>query len=122
MASASILLVEDNEDNRELIRQVAELMDLPLLEARNGLEGLRIARTARPSLILMDLSLPVMTGWEAAAALKADPATATVPIIALTAHAMDGDEHRALAAGCDTFVTKPIDVLAFIGLLERYLP
>ncbi len=121
MSSPSILLVEDNEDNRSLIRQVAEIMDVALIEAVNGLEGVQMARSAAPSLILMDLSLPVMTGWEAASAIKADLATAGVPIIALTAHAMDGDERRALEAGCDSFITKPIDVQTFMELIEGYL-
>lgn len=121
MASPSILLVEDNEDNRALIRQVAELVEVALFEAHNGLEGVQLAREIVPTVILMDLSLPVMTGWEATAMLKSDPATSAVPIIALTAHAMEGDEARAREAGCDGFVTKPIHLQNLMAVIESYL-
>jgi CheY-like chemotaxis protein len=118
---ATILLVEDVEDNRGLIRQLAGFMGLRLIEAGDGAEGVRLAQQERPDLILMDLSLPVLDGWAATAQLKADPATAGIPVIALTAHAMQGDEQRAREAGCDGYVTKPISLVPFKALLERLL-
>jgi two-component system cell cycle response regulator DivK len=118
---ATLLLVEDVEDNRGLVRQLAAYMGLGLIEALDGEEGVRLARQLHPDLILMDLSLPVLDGWAATAQLKADPATAHIPVIALTAHAMHGDEERAREAGCDGYVTKPISLLPFKALLERLL-
>lgn len=118
---ATILLVEDVEDNRGLVRQLAAYMDLGLIEAVDGEEGVRLAKETHPDLILMDLSLPVLDGWAATAMLKGDPATAHIPVIALTAHAMQGDEQRAREAGCDGYVTKPISLLPFKALLERVL-
>jgi two-component system cell cycle response regulator DivK len=117
-----VLLVEDSADNRGLIRQIAELMDVELVEATNGEEGLALAHQRRPDVILMDLSLPVLDGWEATRRLKADPATRAIPVVALTAHAMEGDEARARAAGCDAYVTKPIGVLELQQVLGRLLP
>lgn len=116
-----VLLIEDSADNRGLIREIAEWMDFPLIEADNGMSGLEMAREHHPRLILLDLSLPLLNGWEVAARLKADPRTAAIPIIALTAHAMEGDEEKARAAGCNDYVTKPISVLPFQELLSRYL-
>ena len=117
----TVLLVEDSEDNRPIIRELAEWMDFDLLEAGNGEEGLLMALAAPPDLVLMDLSLPVMNGWEATRRLKADPATRHVPVVALTAHAMAGDEAKAREAGCDAFVTKPISILEFQTLLGKLL-
>ncbi|MNS59123.1 Polar-differentiation response regulator DivK [compost metagenome] len=96
-------------------------MGLRLIEAGDGAEGVRMARQERPALILMDLSLPVLDGWAATAQLKGDPETAGIPIIALTAHAMHGDEQRAREAGCDGYVTKPISLAPFMALLQRVL-
>ena len=87
----------------------------------NGEEGVAIARRERPDLILMDMSLPVMNGWDATRALKGDPATRTIPVIALTAHAMSGDRAKALAAGCDDFDTKPIDLPRLLTKIETLL-
>ncbi|MFN3430170.1 MAG: response regulator [Candidatus Sericytochromatia bacterium] len=109
------------EDNRGLIRQLAAHMGFQLIEAGDGAEGVRLARHERPALVLMDLSLPVLDGWAATAQLKSDPATADIPIIALTAHAMHGDEQRAREAGCDGYVTKPISLAPFMALLQRVL-
>lgn len=120
-APRTILLVEDVEDNRGIIRQVAGRMKLTLLEAADGAEGVRLAREQHPALILMDLSLPVLDGWAATAMLKGDPATAHIPIIALTAHAMEGDEQRAREAGVDGYMTKPVSILALKDLLGRML-
>lgn len=116
-----ILLVEDSEDNRGIIRELAEMMEVELVEAGNGREGVELAHQDHPDLILMDLSLPVMSGWEATSRLKADPETANIPVIALTAHAMEGDERRAREAGCDDYVSKPISLVPFKALLEDYL-
>lgn len=121
MMRPKVLVVEDNEDNRCFVRQLMEMLDVTLVEAANGLEAVQLARDEAPAVILMDLSLPVMNGWEAAAALKADPATAKLPIIALTAHAMAGDEEKARAAGCDEYVTKPVDIARLFAVLGHYL-
>lgn len=119
--TARVLLADDVEPNRRLIRRLAGLMGITLVEASDGEEVIRLAQAQRPDLILMDLSLPVLDGWTATSRLKADPATARIPIIALTAHAMVGDEERARHAGVDGYVTKPIDVVSLRALLERLL-
>ena len=116
-----ILHVEDLEDNRGIVRQLARRMGVTLLEAGDGLEGVAIARRELPDVILMDLSLPIMDGWEATTQLKADPETRHIPVIALTAHAMAGDEQRARAAGCDGYVAKPIELVSFQRMLEGVL-
>jgi CheY-like chemotaxis protein len=103
-----ILVVEDVDLNRELIVQLLE-DTYQVIEAVNGQEGLELAELERPDLILMDLSLPVMDGWEATRRLKAHDELRSIPIIALTAHAMVGDEEKALAAGCDDYLVKPLD-------------
>ena len=117
----TILLVEDTADNRRLIRRLAEDFDVTVIEAENGAEGVRLAKSELPHLILMDMSLPVMDGWEATRRLKADEATRAIPVIALTAHAMDGDRAQALAAGCDDYISKPLALGPFLAMLERYL-
>jgi two-component system cell cycle response regulator DivK len=105
-----ILCVEDNEDNIYLVKMRLEMIEgFDITVAKDGAEGVNLAASDPPDLILMDLNLPVMDGWEAARRLKADQRTAGIPVIALTAHAMAGDRERALAAGCDEFDTKPID-------------
>lgn len=103
-----ILVVEDVDLNRELVVQLLE-ESYQVIEAVNGQEGLDVAEQERPDLILMDLSLPVVDGWEATRRLKAHDDLKAIPIIALTAHAMVGDEEKALAAGCDDYLSKPID-------------
>jgi CheY-like chemotaxis protein len=106
-----ILLIEDNDTNQDLICRYLELFDYEILVEGDGLQGLETARRegANLALILMDMDLPTMDGWEVARRLKADEATRSLPVIALTAHAMKGDREKALAAGCDEYVTKPID-------------
>jgi CheY-like chemotaxis protein len=105
-----ILCVEDNEDNIYLVKMRLEMIEgFDITVAKDGAEGVSLAAADPFDLILMDLNLPVMNGWEAARRLKADARTAGIPVIALTAHAMAGDRERALAAGCDEFDTKPID-------------
>ncbi|MDB5096537.1 MAG: response regulator [Cyanobacteria bacterium RYN_339] len=116
-----VLLVEDSADNRGIIRELAEWMDFELIEATNGREGVDLALAERPDLILMDLSLPVLSGWEATRILKGSATTAAIPVIALTAHAMDGDEAKAREAGCDAYVAKPISIVPFQAMLKQYL-
>jgi len=105
-----IIYVEDNDDNIFMLQTRLELTEgYEVLVAVNGKEGLALIAKERPDLVLMDLNLPDIDGWEVTRRLKADRATATIPVIALTAHAMSGDREKALAAGCDEFDTKPID-------------
>jgi two-component system, cell cycle response regulator DivK len=111
-----ILIVEDNELNRDVLSRRLRRQGYEVLIATAGLDGLRQATDARPDLILMDLGMPDIDGWECTKRLKAEAVTSAIPIIALTAHAMLGDRQKALDAGCDDFDTKPID---FPGLLER---
>jgi CheY-like chemotaxis protein len=106
----TILLVEDNEMNRDMLSRRLIRRGFEVLLAVDGEQGLALAASARPDLILMDMSLPVLDGWEATRQLKADSATHAIPVIALTAHALSGERERALEAGCDDFDTKPIDL------------
>jgi two-component system cell cycle response regulator DivK len=115
-----ILIVEDVEANRDLLVQLLE-EEYTLSIAVNGAEGLAAAARDRPDLILMDLSLPVLDGWEAIRRLKSDAALAQIPVVALTAHAMRGDEEKARAVGCDDFLTKPIDEDMLFATLRRWL-
>ncbi len=117
-----ILLVEDNEMNRDMLSRRLTRNGFEIVMAVNGQQGLDLASSENPDLILLDMSLPVMDGWEAARRLKADAATAKIPVIALTAHAMVQDKEKALAAGCDDFDTKPVELprlLEKINLLLR---
>jgi CheY-like chemotaxis protein len=111
-----ILIVEDNEMNRDVLSRRLLRQGYDVLIATAGLDGLRLAHDARPDLILMDLGMPDIDGWECARRLKMEIATSGIPIIALTAHAMLDDRQKALDAGCDDFDTKPIN---FAGLLEK---
>ena len=104
-----ILLVEDNELNRDMLTRRLKRKGFAVLSAENGQEGIDMSKAENPDIILMDLSLPVLDGWTAAQKLKADATTNSIPIIALTAHAMKGDREKALEAGCDDYDTKPID-------------
>lgn len=117
-----VLYVEDNDDNVYMLKMRLELEEgFEVLVAGDGAQGLAIAAAERPDLILMDLNLPVIDGWEATRRLRADPGTHRIPIIALTAHAMAGDRERALAAGCDEFDTKPIDLERLLGKIRAVL-
>src|SRR5947209_814196 len=107
---ARILLVEDNEANRDSLSRHLKRKGYEVILAADGREGLAAARAGAPDLILMDMSLPLLDGWEATRQLKAAPETGLIPIIALTAHAMSGDREKALGAGCDDYDTKPIDL------------
>lgn len=117
---ARVLLVEDNEASRDMLGRRLQRRGFEVAVAADGAEGLERARSLRPDLVLLDLSLPVLDGWTVARILKRDAATSSIPVVALTAHAMAGDRERALAAGCDDFATKPVDfeaLLAVIGAL-----
>lgn len=118
---ARILIVEDNELNRDMLSRRLTRKDHEILTACDGLEGVAAAREHVPDLILMDLSLPEVDGWEATRRLKADEATRAIPVIALTAHAMSGDQARAQEAGCDEYATKPIDMPDLLGKIEKLL-
>jgi CheY-like chemotaxis protein len=111
-----ILLVEDNEMNRDMLSRRLAKRGFEVVMAVDGAEGVSMARSAAPDLILMDMSLPVMDGWTATRVLKADVATRGIPVIGLTAHAMAGDREKCLEAGCDEYDTKPVD---FPRLLEK---
>ena len=115
-----ILIVEDVEYNRDLLVQLLE-EEYEVVTAADGAAGIEAAARERPDLILMDLSLPGVDGWEATRRLKAEPETEAIPVIALTAHAMQGDEERARACGCDDYLTKPIDEDLLFGKLARLL-
>jgi two-component system cell cycle response regulator DivK len=116
-----ILLIEDNEMNREMLARRLLKRGFEMLLAEDGLIGVDKAQKQKPDLILMDMSLPNLDGWEASRQLKADPATVGIPIIALTAHAMAEDREKALAAGCDEFETKPVDLASLLAKMETLL-
>ena len=119
---AKILYVEDNDDNIYLLKMRFDLVGAhELIIAEDGERGVALARAERPALILMDLELPVVDGWEATRRLKADPATRDIPIIALTAHALAGAREKALAAGCDDFDTKPVAFERLMAKIEELL-
>ncbi len=121
MSKARILVVEDNPLNMELVTDLLELFQYEILQAPDAEQGIRLARDERPDLILMDISLPGMDGLEATTILRGDSATAAIPIIAVTAHAMKGDEEKIQAAGCDGYITKPIDTRTFPQEVARHL-
>ena len=118
---SKILLVEDNEMNRDMLTRRLERKGFEVVIAIDGKAGIDMASSASPDIILMDLSLPVIDGWEATRQIKGEPATQSIPVIALTAHAMAGDEQRALEAGCDDYDTKPIDFKRLLGKIENYI-
>jgi CheY-like chemotaxis protein len=113
-----ILLVEDNEMNRDMLSRRLERRGYQVVLAVDGQEGVDLAQSEAPDLILMDMSLPVLDGWEATRQLKAAPETRAIPIIALTAHAMSGDREQALAAGCEDYDTKPIELPRLLEKIE----
>ena len=116
----TILIVEDDEFNRDLLEQLLD-EDYEILSAMDGDAGIKMTQQERPDLILMDLSLPVIDGWEATRRIKADETLKSIPIIALTAHAARGDEEKAKAAGCDDYLTKPIDEELLFKKLRQFL-
>lgn len=116
-----ILLVEDNEMNRDMLSRRLERKGYTVVCAVDGRDGLAKARDEAPDLVLMDMSLPVLDGWEATRQLKADPALKAIPVIALTAHAMASDEQQARAAGCDDFDTKPVELPRLLAKIQALL-
>ena len=118
---ARILLVEDNEMNRDMLSRRLERKGHTVTCAVDGQEGVAKAQSEKPDLILMDMSLPVLDGWEATRRLKADAATKAIPVIALTAHAMASDEQKAKEAGCDDFDTKPVELPRLLEKIEALL-
>ncbi|MDZ4670991.1 MAG: response regulator [Phototrophicales bacterium] len=116
-----VLVVEDNKDNLMLITDLLTMLRYDVITALNGVEGVEKATSELPNLILMDLSLPQMDGWEAAKVIKDNPISAHIPIIALTAHAMMGDREKALDAGCDDYLSKPINIVELRTKLALYL-
>jgi len=116
-----ILLVEDNEMNRDMLSRRLARKGYSVVIAIDGQAGINMATSESPDLILMDLSLPVIDGWEATRQIKANPATQSIPVIALTAHAMAGDEQKALEAGCDDYDTKPVDLKRLLGKIDLLL-
>ncbi len=117
----TILIVEDNEDNLVIYSTILNHSGYHVLEARDGESGIRMAQTEHPDLILMDVSIPLIDGWEATRRLKADPATAHIPIIALTAHALESDRARATAVGCDGYLPKPAEPRVVLAAVQTRL-
>jgi CheY-like chemotaxis protein len=120
--STRILLVEDNPENRDMLSRRLIRRGYQMSFAMDGAQAVQMTRAELPDLVLMDLSLPVMDGWEATRQLKADPATRAIPVIALTAHAMVGDRERAIAAGADDYDTKPVDLERLLQKIQSLAP
>jgi len=118
---AKILLVEDNEMNRDMLSRRLERRGYQVVIAEDGASGVSFAKSENPDLILMDMSLPVMDGWEATRQIKGASETKAIPVIALTAHAMAGDEEKAMAAGCNDYETKPVDLPKLLAKIEALL-
>ena len=117
----TILLVEDNDLNRDMLSRRLERLGYAIDLATDGKEGLDVVKKSTPDLILMDINMPVMDGWEAVEVLKADPATQDIPVIALTAHAMTSDRDKAQKSGFDAYATKPVDFPALVKMIETWL-
>ncbi len=117
-----ILIVEDQEDNRKILRDLLTSVGYDLVEATTGEEGVALAETARPDLILMDIQLPGLDGYEATRRIKANPALRHIPVIAVTSYALSGDDVKAREAGCDAYVTKPFSPRALLAKVREYLP
>lgn len=116
-----ILIVEDDPKNLKLIRDLLQVSGYSIREATDGRQGIKLARDERPDLILMDIQLPIVNGLEATKILKADATTADIPIVALTAYAMTGDEEKILNVGCEGYLTKPINIREFLKKVKEYL-
>ena len=116
-----VLLIEDNEMDSDMLSRRLIRRGFQVVFAMDGQQGVDLARSERPDIILMDMSLPVIDGWEATRRLKADDATRSVPVIGLTAHVMSGDREKAIKAGCDDYDTKPVEFDRLIGKIERLL-
>lgn len=116
-----ILLVEDNEMNRDMLSRRLKRKGHEVVIAVDGQQGVSMAQSEKPDLILMDMSLPVLDGWQATRQIKAEPGTNAIPVIALTAHALAGDREKSLEAGCDEYETKPVDFPRLLGKIEMFL-
>jgi two-component system cell cycle response regulator DivK len=117
----TVLLVEDNEDNLVVYRTILEHVGYRVLEARDGEEGISRARSARPDIILMDISIPKLDGWQATIRLKGDSDTAGIPIVALTAHALEEDRVKAMRSGCDGYLAKPVEPRRVVKEVEKFI-
>ena len=117
-----ILVIEDQEDNRRILRDLLSSVGYELIEAENGEDGVAAAAAARPDLILMDIQLPLLDGYEATRRIKAQSALSSIPIIAVTSYALSGDEDKARAAGCEGYVTKPFSPRELLAKIREYLP
>jgi two-component system cell cycle response regulator DivK len=120
--SKRILVVEDQDDNRRIIRDLVTSVGYELIEAEDGEAGVRLAGSERPDLILMDIQLPVLDGYEATRRIKADPELRAIPIIVVTSYALSGDDQKAVAAGCDAYVAKPFSPRELLATIRRFLP
>jgi len=120
--SKRILVIEDQEDNRQIVRDLMTASGYELIEATTGEEGLEAAARERPDLILMDIQLPGIDGYEVTRRIKADPKLRKIPIIAVTSYALSGDDKKAFAAGCDGYVTKPYSPRLLLAKIREYLP
>jgi CheY-like chemotaxis protein len=120
MSMKAVLVVEDDELNLKLVRELLEFSGFETLEATNGLEALDVVRKKQPSLVLMDIQMPGMDGLEATRRIKADPQTRDIPVVALTSSAMKGDKEAILAAGCDAYMSKPIDIHRLLDLIKEF--
>ncbi len=120
--SKRVLVIEDQEDNRRIVRDLLTSAGYDMIEAATGEEGLTLAEANPPDLILMDIQLPGMDGYETTRRLKANPALRRIPIIAVTSYALSGDDAKALEAGCDAYVTKPFSPRALLAKIREYLP
>jgi two-component system, cell cycle response regulator DivK len=119
---ATILVIEDHEENRRILRDLLASARYEMLEAMTGEDGLRMAEAHRPNVILMDIQLPDLDGFEVTRRIKADPALHHIPIIAVTSYAMSGDDAKAFDAGCDGYVAKPYDPMALLAKIREYVP
>ena len=117
-----VLIVEDNELNMKLFHDLLEASGMEILETRNGIDALKVAKAERPDLIVMDIQLPEMSGLEVTERIKSDPDLKPIPVIAVTAFAMKGDEERIRAAGCEAYLSKPISIDRFISTIKSFLP
>ena len=121
MPNSEVLLVEDNDINRDMLTRRLSRAGLTVITAQDGETALETMRTAQPGVVLMDMTLPVLDGWEATQQAKTDPTIANIPIIALTAHAMAADRERAMSVGCSEYETKPIDIPALLAKIYQFL-
>ena len=121
MANSAVLLVEDNDINRDMLTRRLTRAGLTVITAADGISALEMMREHQPGVVLMDMTLPILDGWEATQQAKEDPAITEIPIIALTAHAMAADKERAMSAGCSEYETKPIDFPALLAKIYQFL-